>query len=306
MQESLEIARAALSSLSYITSEEAQPVHINRLLGFYRKYEDDPKRLHSALEVLSELKEAVELPSGYWYPAPLRKVNIGNFLLVLSPQPTEALQRTIHSSIRMARSARITETKEYIALPEESLHSWLGVPKNLENWAEKVLSASRANLAKTIDSDRQIEIYQPNPKTKIRDDFRPKRWKTLNGEKGKASGEYFCRERTDFSQRRFFLGRFRDGMLVEEADIRADPSRLQFGIDLLNGVKNSFLWTQHSNLVQIELPKKIPPEEKKLLTAFAELDVNDQFKLTFTLDEKFFPIVESAFRKIGLIARKRM
>lgn len=303
MKRNLEIARAALCALSFVDSHTAQAVHVNRLLGFFKRYKQPGSALHAALEILKVIREAAELPGGYWFPAPLRRISIDGGALVLGPHPTEELQRTIHPKITLAGFARVYLDYPSLNLAEERLEDWMDRPVDLAEWTKHIFLKAESEMSPTIQGSRSIEIYLSAHNTfRSKRNFSLRRWTRLDDSLRNLSGVYLCRELAQFGQRNFFFAEIQSGKIVQETEVNCDVTRLTYGIDKNNGRCNTYQWSSISEMVEIELNRRLPDAERRLLTAFAIAQESESpWPLKYILPMRHFEQVKETFNAIGLI-----
>ena len=308
MQGSLEIARAALCALSFVDSHTAQAVHVNRLGGFFKRYKQSGNDLHDALEILKVIREAAKLPGGYWFPAPLRRISIDGGALVLGPHPTEELQRTIHPKITLAGFARVYLDYSSLDLAEERLEDWMDRPADLAEWTNHIFLKAKSEMKSTIQGSRSIEIYLSTDNTfKSKKNFPRRRWTRLDDNLRNLNGIYLCRELAQFDQVNFFFADIQSGKIVLETEVNCDVTRLTYGIDKNNGNCNTYRLFSTSERVEIELHRRLPDAERRLLIALATTHESEHSRLSkYTLPMRHFESIKKAFNAIGLIPENKI
>ncbi len=268
----VEFARGHLVGLAYRSSTSACEVHVQRLHSAFERAGIAGK-LRFALRVLSLMREAEDLGRGYWYPTPLRAVDGGQLILMVSTSPTGELKRHF-PSIRRAGYARVISLSDAEDLPRQSLDQWLGdAPGSTVAWANLELERARAAMGTTLacphveffgvvtSGSRELPTFSPHW---VHDSARA----VIH-----RDGMVLCRERLSAVAFRYFVGQLDEGLLVAESNRAVDADRLQFGLAALAQRNISVIAKRLSDADVYFMPAQLPSSERRLLLALGQRDM---------------------------------
>ena len=154
----LDILRAALCALSWVSTRECAPVHLVRLRASCARLGLD-ESLMELLDVLEMMREAQNLGRGYWVPTPTRAVRLLGCRLIVSANSTCELERLLGLPIEVGGAGRTVSLDKSLTLPEETVDSWVGAPIDLRHWALDIMEHARANLRSTVHPNERVEVF---------------------------------------------------------------------------------------------------------------------------------------------------
>jgi len=298
------ITRAVIHAFGFSPEEGTTPVHVSRLSALFRRYYPNDSVV-DALQMLLLLKEAIELPQGFWLPSACRSIVIDNVgRLLIAPHPTDELQRGIGAPIQRLRYGRICDDNAAITCESESLDSWAEAVDSLEDWTRQALRHCDAQLVETVDTRRSIEIY----KTWSDREGSPsssRSWCKYPSEEDVPDGKFLCREMTPQGQSRRFLGEFRRGRISRECDLTIDHIRFRFGLDLLSNRKMELRTSNRRGKITFELRRYLPLSEKRIVVALMSDVEATEFGVIVSFEMKIYPVIKQALSGLGMTFRER-
>lgn len=299
--DSLEVARGALASLSFISECSAREVHSGRIQEIFARSGIGQHALIPALEALGNLREVERLEYGYWLPTPPRKVSLDtDTSLLVSVAPTIELQRHF-PTVRRAGLGRIVATQHVPALPSQPLRGWLdSVDIDTPMWAraeiESVLSGLKPSIASTdmeafsIKATRLAKQGVRNePAWLSSTDRRASMWRNVKLFRSRISGRHY----------RYFLGRISNsGGLLEGLAVQ-DNLRLQYGLAALQGEPLTSSIRTKGDATCVRLPLPAPRPLRRLLSALCEPDPKSFGYLWVCRQAECWPTIEAALKDLG-------
>lgn len=293
----VEYARAVLAAFTYVSNEEAREVHVMRLraafdrAGFVHK-------LRYALAVLTLMREVQELSSGYWFPTPIRAVQIGRGALIIAPVPTAELHR--HLTVLRAGQARYVPSYTKGLLPEQSLQDWLGIEKaESADWTKEILQRAEDNLGPTIDAEG-VEYFSVRQLTRQGRLINASAWtgdgrKALTSERGLVLG----RKRITQAYYRYFFGMLKGARLRQEAEVPADIPRLEYGMAAIAGAPLSIEHAIVGSGSVFKISCRLPLAERRLFAALAQ-KTGGTWERTYAIEvQEHCDIVDRTLRNLG-------
>jgi len=266
----LELARGALSCLSYETDSLPSEVHIGALSHMFEPAQSDIS-LETCLSTISTLREAENLGFGYWIPAPTRIVPLwGGLRLFISAAPTTELQRFFPVQ-RGSGAARFLYTECKDEPLAQQLLSWLGTDGlSAKDWAKNSLESASDSLSPSIGGDTLSAFAVQTSRT--RKIFTPA-WAPINDPSVcRWRGISLVRRSVGPHSFHYFLGRVqRDKPMMEGLAIR-DYRRMQYGLADLVGRKLTVYENERGDAFTIRLPLQAPKAYYRLLIALAVPD----------------------------------
>lgn len=156
--DSLEFARGALCSMSFVSTDTSREIHVARLHDQFDRAGIAPS-MTDALGTLQFLREAEPLDGGYWIPATTRVVDLdGKHCLLVSIHPTTELRRHFSSACR-AGAGRVAAAEEVVGLPRQSLAAWRGSDgSDASIWARTTIECAMEQFAPSI-LDEGLEAF---------------------------------------------------------------------------------------------------------------------------------------------------
>ncbi|OIQ07932.1 hypothetical protein MOOR_24330 [Moorella thermoacetica] len=292
-----EYLRQGLCSLS----QGGQPVYITRLTNIVRRQlaplwpelyvfrerrwsleeqhaEGDihPDRVHRVLDILSDLRDFVELGEGYWLPAPVRLVTLpgSGRVLVVGGLATADLRWKLCPEVALAGFARtvpegaLPDTLRFDRSMWQPYGAWCGdPPADLKKWTEACIAHAQGQLRDSASNFSAFEIYAPWLRRGQPQYFRWMRFEDFIDEiMTPPRTLLLCRSIPGRLQvpRKYWLGIVDPKGLKREAPLPyGHARRLAYGMDLLYGVPTRAVW-EDGTLV---LRNWLPPEEHRILTA---------------------------------------
>lgn len=260
--DALEVARSALSAASYQGRDEAQEVHIGRLLGHFNRV---GLEVSDALRMLRFLREAEPLEAGYWIPAPTRAVRLADDVcLIVGIHPTDELQRHF-PSVRRGGAGRVVALRDVVDLPMQLLASWQGEDGlTAPAWTQQTIDAAVGHFVPSI-LDGETEVFTVRRRTA---DSAPEViWIKVEDGGLEFRGIQFLRTRLAPTKYRYFLGRYRSKEGFLEGPAVSEVARLQFGLAALTGLPLRPTLTTSNGAVLVNLPIPAPTPLRRLLVA---------------------------------------
>lgn len=267
----LELARGALSCLSYDPDAHPREVHVGALNHLF-----DPAQceipLENCLATISILREAENIGFGYWMPAPTRIVPLWNGLrLVLSAAPTTELQRhfPLH---RGDGAARILNPEcDGGEVLTQQLSSWLGTDgQSAKDWAKDCLESTSDSFSPTIEGDMLSAFAvqtQRGGKT-----YSPA-WVPIHDPTVcKWRGISLVRRSVGPHSFNYFLGKTQRDRPVMEGMAIHDFRRMQYGLADIVGRNLTVYENEHAGTFTIGLPLPASRAYYRLLVAIAVPD----------------------------------
>jgi hypothetical protein len=290
------------------------PIHILTFLGLCRRQlkslvpksgsvdaESDEERIEDifrlVLNWLCLLREVIDLGNGYYLPAPLRFVDVGEGnALVIAGLPSADI--VAHCSVPLA-PAGICRTVLTEELPAkfrtdsnswQSLEGWSGqAATNLQEWTNKTVEHAQKGMTAAASTEITFEVYCPDKRPKEAQHFR---WMSAESLTKTDKGVKLCRTAVKSGPRRYFLGNLdgsRNLPLVSETAISQDDfRRLQYGFDLKAGApETGLLSATTSTISQLQLRSPLPKAEERLIRALALQD--DPLPHRLPMNFRFMP-----------------
>ncbi len=310
------------------------PIHILTFLGLSRRQlkplipkslspdtESDDEVTEDIFRIvlnwLSLVREVIDLGNGYYLPAPLRFVDVGEGkALVVTGLPCADIVAHYRLSIAPAGMCRTILTEE---LPTEvrgdtkfwqSLNEWTGQPSTtLQKWTNKMIENARTAMTPAAGTEIIFEVYCPHKKPKESQHFR---WVPAESLTNSDDGIHLCRTSVKSGPRRHFLGNL-DGSrslpLVAEATISQDVvRRLQYGFDFKAGAPESALLstTSTSTNLLLQLRSPLPKAEERLLRALALQDdpIPSRLPMKFRFMSQWRGQITKALEGLGVHVRE--
>ena len=292
----VEVARAALSALTFTQSEELLPAHVNRIASVCVRL--GGADCASALTVLEQLREAQHLGNGYWVPTPTRVVQIPGQQLVISALPTSELIRGIGNIRHSNGFARLVEGMPPASLPWEEYDQWLGAPKDIRKWTENAINSGRERLKATVHPSGQIWVYAPW--LVVARGRQKKRWIELSEWAIERDELVVCRQGTGIHRRNFWAV-IKHARVSAESPIGVDLLRLLYGLNVVNKAQTSIQMLEVDGLVQISMPP-LPAEETRLVVALARGESKNG-KESYVIEAGSLPIFVELFERLGFMVR---
>jgi hypothetical protein len=185
--------------------------------------------------------------------------------------------------------------------------SWLGTPPaSLEAWLEEYIRRAEKELGQSASDVTDFEIYDP---ARERGEVQAFRWVDAQQYTVRPDGLVLCRSRGGgyMTPRRFWFGAVRgsrDGWRIDrEAHVEArDVRRLQYGLDHRAGTPTSVAVQLRKSHVVLTLRNLLPPEERRLLIAFAEDRSAEpgRFPLQYIVGLDVYPALQRSFTALGV------
>lgn len=269
----VEVARGALAFLAFTTARAAHEVHISRIQEVFSRSAQQ-QALIPALKALSNLREAERLEHGYWLPAPSRRVSLdAETCMLVSIAPTHELQRNF-PSVRRAGLGRLADPQQVMALPCQSLQSWLGTGStDAAAWTRTQIESAISKLEPSIASS-ELEVFsvkatrmanhgwRREPVWLPSTDRRACVWRDIKLFRSRVSGSYH----------RYFLGRISGNSTLFEGPAAQENFGLQYGLAALLGQALTSFVVSKGNLRYLRLPLTVPRSARRALEALCEPD----------------------------------
>lgn len=292
----VEIVRAALCALSFSTTPQGKPIHVNRVsstclrLGGHQGAE--------MLEVLAHLREAQHLGAGYWASVPTRFVRATGITLLISALPTSELVRELSGVSDTLGHGRVAESVPDAATTQD-FDDWLGSPADILTWTKEAIRESRFALQSTVHPDGDLSVYAPWL-VQERRGRRGKRWVHVSEW---VQGDYpsLCRQVLG-KRRRYFWARIKQGKVLEEAPIAGDLLRVLYGLDVVSGTGTPVsirIAESKARVRAIPLPK----EEKRLVSALA-VEEGEEGKSELVFNQHAVSAFVDLFQRLGITVRQ--
>ena len=291
----LELARGALSAFSYEADQRACEVHISSLI---RQFDRAGVVAASPLDLMRLLREAESLGNGYWIPAPLRVVSLGDSCsLVVGAHPTQELRRHF-PSVRRAGAGRVACAGDIALLPVQALASWMGHDgHSAAVWAAMQVEAAAALLAPSVATSdlEEFTVSQRKPSS-----GNAPGWIRFEARDGLTwQGVRLCRQRTGRTKHRFFLARREAGSMLLEGPPVGDVWRMQYGLAALAGQPLTCILSQASDderVLTLPLPARGPLQ--RLLVALCETDPR-YFGAKWHCRDEYVPLALEALHELS-------
>lgn len=235
-----------------------------------------PDRVRRVLELLSDLRDVVELGGGYWLPAPVRLVALPgqDHVLAVGGLATADLRKALCPEIGLVGFARVIGAQAIAeALRDDRslwqpYRSWCGDgPVDLKAWTEGCIDQAKRDLRMSASSFTSFEVYAPWLRRKQPQYFRWMRFDDFHEEVGVPPVELLlCRTLPQRLQmpRHYWLGLISDAGLKNEVPLTSGHARrLAYGMDLLCGAPTQAVWDGDI----LVLRNGLPPEEQRPLMA---------------------------------------
>ena len=301
---------ALLRSCIWSLSSAARPVHVLRVLNLVLTTWDSDQdvlerreHLHEALEELSDAGDLVSLPEGRWLPAPTREVLLesgSDERLLVGGLPTGVLPTELkklivhHGPYRRVKGQMLGDA---LQLPKESVESWAGSPpKELESWAEKVLSIKLVPYVEPREGTR-IRIYTPE----LARDRSPQAKRWFDRPAG-ISGRYLAVRERVFGLREYRIVELQNGAVVasNESLSPSDGRRLMYALDLRAGKPVEVQIGAKNGSLSVTLRSELPRSEQRLFGALGVLEVpeEDYYPRTWRFPERYRHIVLSKLQDL--------
>lgn len=263
---SVEIARAAISALCYASADRSREAHTISIKSAFERA-GDPGGYRYGLSALSLVREIQQLPRGFWIPTPVRAVELGEFSLVVASVPTHRLEYEIPGAKR-AGVSRIVPSAQCSHLERQDFSSWVGhTPTDPRLSTLNELSKLVAELRPTVQNAR-LEYFRVDVGRHGYGGAPRFRWHTEPGNPLPIDDSAFlCREQRGQSGYRFCLVRRRSGKVQEEAPVSGRPTRLQFGIALVEGKPIQIDYAIREATVELIIPESLPKAEYRFIEA---------------------------------------
>lgn len=276
-----ELIRATLASLATVGGR----AHVNSILsaalpswsvlsGHDKPSDEDlRRRLRSALSMLQETGELVELKGGYWTAAPARLIELpGRGYLLICAAPSAFLSQDGESISHHGPYRYIQQPSSELqaALPVESLADWSRIPANttLAAWSASLIDLIELSAYSPSEVDN-FDFYSPDRAHQGAPQF--KRWFQ---DAGDLTGKTLARRSRIYGAREFRLVETAKGRIVRAAPIPGiDVRRLMYALDLsaANPVRGRHI--QNGGESIWVLSSEIPRGEQRLFAAFGTLTI---------------------------------
>ena len=273
--ESVESTRMALCALSCEGDNRARAVHTLRITHFARAACPDAQP-RVDLEEMIGLCEVARLEAGYWVPVPPTTVDLGGWTMLLAPHPSKELERVLGVQINCFGLARIYKGRMDLNWPRRTVAHWTRIPADTNIWTQAQLDCHRSELLSTRHEGGRVEFYRAAPRRRGQ---LPRRWLPLSKSADLPTPETLVlfREFDGSRVSRYFIGMQKDGQLTHETPLRCGLVRLQFGLEMLAGSRQSLSVTQDGTSLKIRLTRALPPEERVLFIALTSVQSSDAF-----------------------------
>jgi hypothetical protein len=290
-----DVLRAALCSLSYVSPQEAGPVHVLRLRSCCERL-GLSESIHELLVDLELMREVQDLGAGYWIPTPTRTVRLPGCKLIISANSTRELERLLGIRVELGGIGRTVSTEQPTAMPEEATVEWIGSPTNLSQWTQDIVDRARSGMQPTVHPDERVEVYAPWLLTT------GARWGSVEDVRDSEPDEPFVCRAAGRTGRRWFFARIKGARIVEEYAIDDHWLRLLYGLDLRHGTSARMTIRCEAGRDSILLRAPIPQEERRVLIALTR-PVEADAGTTYEFAPRYRPAVESVLRRIGFSVR---
>ena len=273
----VEYVRGQLTALAYRSPVVAREVHILRLRKVFERARI-VNQLRYALNILRLMREAQELPGGFWFPTPLRAVPIAECAILVGSIPTKELQRHFRGAER-AGYARVSHRLESHDLPVQDLDSWIELDvADTVAWTAIQLATAQAAMGPTI-VPTSIEYFT------VRDVRSPfgtlveSLWvDDLRSAGTTPFGIVLCRQRMGRGSFRHFLGQIDRGRMIAEAPAPIESARMQFGLAALAGKRITVPIVAREEATVFHLSMGLPRAERQLVLALGVRDMPSRYK----------------------------
>lgn len=253
-----------------------------------------------ALNELDAIGDIVELPYGYWMPAPLRVVALpksGSWLLV-GGIPTNCLPASVRAYLKHSNFARLLSRAPDaldFRCAQQSFTTWSDQPADkLLVWTERILHET---ILESFSSMEGCYLYVPSP-----GQTQEARWKKEY--QHIKDGRYLARIRRGAQTHyRVVLLKQHDIMLWGEIvwGIR-DPQRLCYDLDALSGCPVSIHEKRVSNGYILTINNALPKAEQRLLIALGRVNTqkSTHYHSNWTISTEHIMDVREALQQIGV------
>ncbi|GER89764.1 hypothetical protein KDW_39260 [Dictyobacter vulcani] len=277
-------------------SEESQ---IQSLYGLHRE----------SLTELEQIGDIVELPNGYWRPAPLRKIylaDVNKWILVgglpTARFPNDARQVLEHNNF--ARFCPLDPEMLGILCPNQSLDDWLKKPKEqIEKWARNQLE--QITLQNYSHGEYSLEVYWPYHNNK----YQYLRW-TKNYDL--PDDRYLARFEAAFSLH-YRVIEIKNQKIIKIGELEIglkDYRRLFYGIDAYykRPVNASIQVKLSQQRYLVNLENELPKDVQRLFTALGYVQPNQDGKYyprIWHMPLEYEKQVDSTLQNLGVHIHKK-
>lgn len=262
------------------------------------------RRYRNALAELAQLGDVVELPNGFWYPAPTREVALevpGQALLVggvPSSVMTEGLREAIlhDGALRRVQSGLVSAE---LQVGTESLDSWLSGPATpLIEWANELLGSELFEVDE-VTHTAGMRFYVAHGQSR----GLPQRFRWRDSAAG-LFGRVLIEVAGNFGVREFRVAEVHDGRVTRAGAslLPGEARRLMYGQDILakNPVEVALL--QSSDSSSFVLRSELPRPELRLFRAIGELSVQEgaYYPRTWRFTPMYAGLALARLAKLGI------
>lgn len=294
----LECVRGVVSSLCYVAPLQAREVHTTSIKHALAK-SGIQSGFRYGLAALHLIGEIQELPGGFWFPTPVRAVPLGGLSLVLAPTPSYRLQHEI-SGLRQAGIARVAPEETVADLNSQELNGWMGNPaSDVSQWTLSELARLLCEMRPTLP-DKRFEYFQIVMARNLGKQVSRFVWaEAPSNSIPVQDSTYLCREKLGYAGYRYALVNCKAGRVVAEAPIPYRPTRLQYGIALIEGKPMQLDGQRKGSDFVVNIPESIPRPEFRFLEAIATKIAQTFGQRKYSLSEELHPIFSSVFSNLG-------
>ncbi len=290
----LEYSRGALYSLSNTNKRHGGEVHISRIRHVFDKL-GSPGLSRVGMKLLNFLREAENLPGGYWIPTPFRVLEIEGYPVFIG-----ALPNSFDSlgEIQTEGLCRILKPEIAERFPRQDIDSWMGRPSLSPSHHASAFIRQHQCTASPSNIQTDIEFINFKfPATKHAQRDRNFFWSSAPT--ALIDGHIaLCRQK-QFGFYRYFSADIRSGRPISEAAIDPPISRLIFSLANHIGSPIHFAVRRTVDNTEISISEHLPAEEYRLALLLSRRISRQGKHRTFYLAPGLAPTLIRTLQELG-------
>jgi hypothetical protein len=296
--DAIDLGRGYLSAFAWVHANAAREVHVLKLQRAFERAGIAPK-LKFALRALAFMQEVQPLPSGYWLVAPVRRVDLTELSIVVSPAPLAELKRHFPST-RSAGYARLAQGAELEGLPRQTTESWMRRPPiSALEWLQVELTKAKQSMGATTTGE--VEFFAVVVKSGFGNIAG---WTPSSHLACEVDGVVLCRERIA-GRHRYFLGKCNRSRVVSESAIPNDLPRLCIAMAAAADRKLMVICASATDHAAFYIPFWLPRAEHQLMLAVTKRESMQMTKTYRLAENSLKPLLVEALQDMGCGLRHR-